>query len=218
MDELTRELLAARQGDRLAFAAVVRGAQADVWRFCAHLVGRDDADDLTQETFVRLVRALPSFRGESSARTWVLAIARRACADAVRRNIRVRRRDAAACVTAIDLVEPDASPRAVVESLLAELDPDQRAAFVLTQLHGLPYAEAAAVCSVPIGTIRSRVARAAWCWSKQCARPTRSEPTRELLRLAGRLSHNGGPGGGTFVFKRRWIAGLISAGALIEPE
>ena len=41
MDELTRELLAAREGDRLAFAAVVRRAQADVWRYCAHLVGRE---------------------------------------------------------------------------------------------------------------------------------------------------------------------------------
>ena len=126
MDELTRELLAAREGDRLAFAAVVRRAQADVWRYCAHLVGRDDADDLTQETFVRVVRALPAFRGEATARTWLLAIARRACADAVRRNVRVRRRDAAAGSSAADLVAPDASPHAIVDSLLAELDADQR--------------------------------------------------------------------------------------------
>ena len=49
---------------------------------------------------------------------------------------------------------------AVVDALLAEVDDDQRAAFVLTQLHGLSYAETAEVCGVPIGTIRSRVARA----------------------------------------------------------
>ncbi len=160
MDELTRELLAAREGDRLAFAAVVRRAQADVWRYCAQLVGREEADDLTQETFVRVVRALPAFRGEATARTWLLAIARRACADAVRRNVRIRRRDAVAGSSAVDLVAPDASPHAIVDSLLAELDADQRAAFVLTQLLGLSYAEAAYVCGVPVGTIRSRVARA----------------------------------------------------------
>ena len=53
--------------------------------------GPDDADDVTQDTFVRAWRALPAFRGDSSARTWLLAIARRACADAVRRNVRRRR-------------------------------------------------------------------------------------------------------------------------------
>ncbi len=158
MDELTRDLLAAQQGDRLAYAAVVRRAQADVWRYCARLVGRAEADDLTQETFVRMVRALPRFRGDASARTWLLAIARRACADAVRRNVRTRRRDAAAGRP--EVIAADASPSSVVDALLAELDDDQRAAFVLTQLHGLSYAETAEVCGVPIGTIRSRVARA----------------------------------------------------------
>jgi RNA polymerase sigma-70 factor (ECF subfamily) len=159
MDALTRDLVAARDGDRLAFAAVVRGAQAEVWRLCAHLVGRGEADDLTQDTFVRVVRALPAFRGDASARTWLLSIARRACADAVRRNVCNRRRDAAAGHHLATIV-PDASSSAAADALIAELDPDQRLAFVLTQLHGLAYAEAAAVCDVPIGTIRSRVARA----------------------------------------------------------
>ena len=159
MDELTRDLVAARDGDRLAFAAVVRHGQADVWRLCAHLVGRQDADDLTQDTFVRVVRALPAFRGDSSARTWLLSIARRACADAIRRNVRSRRRDALAGVRA-DVTVADPGPRTEIEMLLADLDHDQRLAFVLTQLHGCSYAEAAVVCDVPIGTIRSRVARA----------------------------------------------------------
>jgi RNA polymerase sigma-70 factor (ECF subfamily) len=159
MDELTRDLVSARDGDRLAFASVVRHGQADVWRLCAHLVGRQDADDVTQDTFVRVVRALPGFRGDSSARTWLLAIARRACADAIRRKIRGRRRDAGAAVGA-ETVLADPAPLTDVEALLVALDDEQRAAFVLTQLHGCSYAEAAAICDVPIGTIRSRVARA----------------------------------------------------------
>jgi RNA polymerase sigma-70 factor, ECF subfamily len=158
MDALTRDLLRARDGDRRAFASVVDLAQAEVWRLCAHLVGRAEADDLTQDTFTRVVRALPAFRGDASGRTWLLSIARRACADEVRRYVRARRRDAR-LVSAV-AAEPDGSPTAEIALLLAELDPEQRTAFVLTQLHGLAYADAAEVCGVPVGTIRSRVARA----------------------------------------------------------
>ncbi len=57
--------------------------------------------------------------------------------------------------------EPKQLPEALtVADLLARLDPDRREAFVLTQLLGLPYAEAAEVAGCPVGTIRSRVARA----------------------------------------------------------
>ncbi|MGH9139430.1 MAG: sigma factor-like helix-turn-helix DNA-binding protein, partial [Acidimicrobiales bacterium] len=55
---------------------------------------------------------------------------------------------------------PTPAPGAPIAALLAVLDPDRREAFVLTQLLGLTYAEAAAVCGCPVGTIRSRVARA----------------------------------------------------------
>jgi len=93
VDELTRLFLAARDGDRTALFHAVRSSQADVWRLVVHLVGPNDADDVTQDTYVRAWKALPAFRGDSSARTWLLAIARRACADAVRRNVRRRRLD-----------------------------------------------------------------------------------------------------------------------------
>jgi RNA polymerase sigma-70 factor (ECF subfamily) len=155
MDDLTRDLLAARAGDRLAFAAAVRRSQADVWRLCAHLGGRAEADDLTQDVYARVVRALPAFRGDASGRTWLLAIARRACADLVRRRRRERRR----AEPPPDAV-PDRTGELALAGLLATLDADRRTAFVLTQLHGLSYTEAAFVCGVPVGTIRSRVARA----------------------------------------------------------
>lgn len=158
MDHLTRALLDARDGDRLAWGTVVRTSQADVWRLCAVLGSRADADDLAQETYVRAVRALPSFRGDASGRTWLLAIARRVCADAVRARVRQRRRDRSAPEPRA-FVEDSAGVLAL-EALLAGLDDDQRAAFVLTQMHGCSYAEAAEVCGVPVGTIRSRVARA----------------------------------------------------------
>jgi RNA polymerase sigma-70 factor (ECF subfamily) len=163
VDELTRLFLAARDGDRTALLHAVRASEADVWRLARHLVGPDDADDVTQDAFVRAWRALPAFRGDSSARTWLLSITRRACADQVRRSVRRRRlgsrvEQQAARSGAASTADP-ADVHAVSE-LVDELPDDQRAAFVLTQIIGCSYEEAAQACGVPIGTIRSRVARA----------------------------------------------------------
>lgn len=164
MDELERVAAAAAAGDPLAAAAFVRATQSDVWRLCAALGDRDTADDLTQETYLRAFGALHRFEGRSSVRTWLLSIARRTCADAVRsrrrRRLTLLRDDveleALAPASGADRV----GETAVVADLLARLDTDRREAFVLTQLLGLPYAEAADVVGCPVGTIRSRVARA----------------------------------------------------------
>src|SRR5215211_7471667 len=91
MDELTRLLQAAQAGDRLALAGFIRRSQPEVWRLCAYLVDRPAADDLTQEVYLRAWTALPGWRGEAGARTWLLAIARRACAQAIRGRPRQRR-------------------------------------------------------------------------------------------------------------------------------
>jgi RNA polymerase sigma-70 factor (ECF subfamily) len=132
-----------------------------VWSLCAHLVDADSADDLTQETYLRIFRALGTFRQDSSARTWLLSITRHVCMDELRQRIRRRRRDATLLTPADD--EPsyfDDTDQAEVRELLSHLDSDRREAFALTQLIGLSYDEAAAVCRCPVGTIRSRVARA----------------------------------------------------------
>ena len=154
-DELTSIALRARRGDAAAAAAFVRATQADVWRLCAHLGSAATADDLTQETYARAFASLHRFLGRSSARTWLLSIARRVCADAVRAAVRERRLDASR-------PRPGADPAGTVTMrvLVAALEPERREAFVLTQVVGLSYAEAADVCSCPVGTIRSRVARA----------------------------------------------------------
>jgi RNA polymerase sigma-70 factor (ECF subfamily) len=157
VDDLTRLFLAARDGDRTALLHAIRESQADVWRLAAHLVGPDEADDVTQDTFVRAWKALPRFRGDSSARTWLLSIARRACADSVRGSVR-RRRLATRVTPATD--EADPAGATDLDALVAGLDRDPRTAFVLTQIVGCSYEEAASICGVPIGTIRSRVARA----------------------------------------------------------
>ena len=152
---------AARAGDRAAQAEFVRVTQVEVWRFVAALVDPGSADDLTQETYLRAFRALPAFEGRSSARTWLLGIARRACADHVRGVVRQRKLDQRLAAQAhTDGPAPDPAAQLGAADLLRRLPEDRRGAFVLTQVLGLSYAEAADVEGVPVGTIRSRVARA----------------------------------------------------------
>jgi len=165
MDELARTAADAADGDPLAAAALVRETQSDVWRLCAALGDRQSADDLTQETYLRAFGSLHRFEGRSSVRTWLLSIARRVCADAVRSRRR-RRVTLVGDDAALESLGPgpgraDRTAEGVaVTDLLARLDADRREAFVLTQLLGLSYAEAAEVAGCPIGTVRSRVARA----------------------------------------------------------
>lgn len=162
MDPLTRAALAARDGDDAAFTTFVRLSQVDVRRLCAHLVDQQRADDVAQEVYLRAYRSLPRYRGDASARTWLLRIARNTVADALRAAGRRRRLDGRVAMgrRPADDVVADHAGAVGVEQLLAGLVEDRRAAFVLTQVLGLPYAEAAEVCGVPVGTIRSRVARA----------------------------------------------------------
>ncbi|MBB2947962.1 sigma-70 family RNA polymerase sigma factor [Actinoplanes sp. CA-015351] len=160
-DETTALALAARDGDRAAQSAFVRATQAEVWRFTAALIDPGTADDLTQETYLRAFRALDTFAGRSSVRTWLLGIARRTCADHLRSVVRRRRLDARLAAQAVtELPSPDPAHRLTSADLLGRLSDERRTAFVLTQVIGLSYAEAAEVEGVPVGTIRSRVARA----------------------------------------------------------
>ena len=160
-DDATALALAARAGDAGMQAAFVRSTQTEVWRFCAALVDPGAADDLTQETYLRAFKALPAFAARSSVRTWLLGIARRTCADHLRAVVRRRRLDAKLSAQAwTDGPHPDPTPGFAVADLLRVLSDERRTAFVLTQVIGLSYAEAAAVEDVPVGTIRSRVARA----------------------------------------------------------
>lgn len=162
---ITELALSAGTGDRVALAAFIRATQRDVYRFLVHIGGRNEAEDLTQETYLRALRSLPSFAGRSCARTWLLAIARRVAADQVRRTMARPRTTAVQDWDTVVATSP-AQQRSgfdegvLLRELIAGLEPDRRDAFVLTQVVGLSYAAAAQVCGCPIGTIRSRVARA----------------------------------------------------------
>ena len=163
--QATTLALAAGAGDCEALAAFIRATQRDVFRFLSHLCERNEAEDLTQETYLRALRALPSFAGRSSARTWLLTIARRVAADQIRRSSARPRTTAVEDWDAVVAANP-AHRRSgfdegiLLRELVAGLEADRRDAFVLTQVLGLGYATTAEVCGCPVGTIRSRVARA----------------------------------------------------------
>lgn len=154
LDELLER---AAEGDDRALALLVRRTQQDVWRLCSALGSAGEVDDLVQETYLRAIPNIGSYRGDASVRSWLLAIARNVCADHVRRRQRERR--------LIDRLrsrttEPVAPEPALPMPSLEHLSPERREAFVLTQLLDLSYEDAAAIVGCPVGTIRSRVFRA----------------------------------------------------------
>ncbi|SEE06611.1 sigma-70 family RNA polymerase sigma factor [Streptomyces sp. TLI_105] len=162
----TRLALAARDGDPAKADLFVRALHRDVWRYVAYLsADRQAADDLTQEVFLRAVSALPRFQGRSSARTWLLSIARRTVVDSRRRAAaRPRLSDRDDWQAEAEHTQPLGLPGfedgVALAELLDSIPAERRDAFVLTQLLGLPYAEAADAIGCPVGTVRSRVARA----------------------------------------------------------
>jgi RNA polymerase sigma-70 factor (ECF subfamily) len=129
---------------------------------CRRIAGNDaDGDDATQEALIAIVRGLGHFVGTSRFGTWVYRVSVNACLDELRRR---RRRPEPADLTQLSVLSrPDhdtaVAARLDVDAALARLPPDFRAAVVLRDLCSLEYAEIADVLDVPIGTVRSRIAR-----------------------------------------------------------
>jgi RNA polymerase sigma-70 factor, ECF subfamily len=179
--DVTFLLLKAATGDLEAFDDIVRDTQHDVGRFIQSLLGRsssDEAADVTQETFLRAWRSAPTFTGSSSGRTWLFGVARNVVADHQRRHARRGRirkfislsarsdesfNQSADVANRRDFDPADGNrfdEHYALQGLVDQLEPERKEAFVLTQIVGLSYAEVAEICDVPLGTVRSRVARA----------------------------------------------------------
>ncbi len=184
----------ARTGDRDAFAELVRRYQRLVFAVSYRLLGDPDlADDVVQETFVRAFVSLERFRG-TTLRAWLLRIAHNAALDQLRASTRRRTvpLEHASEQVAFDVPESgieQAGLRAALEAALAALPVEQRAVVVLADVEGLPYEEIAQALGLPLGTVKSRLARA----RVRLRTLLQSDPrARELLELSGRLPDRAG--------------------------
>jgi RNA polymerase sigma-70 factor (ECF subfamily) len=167
-DPSDEELLAAHlRGDRDAFGQLVGRHERRVYGICLRMLGnREDAQDAAQEAFLSALRRASSFRQEAAFSTWLYRIAVNAATDQARRRGRTRTtpldpEDAGVPAPAGGHNDPgeDVATAVTVQAALTKVAEEFRAAVVLCDLLRLPYAEAAAVLGVPVGTVKSRVYR-----------------------------------------------------------
>lgn len=158
MHEIDLALIrAAAGGDVAAFEQIVRAYQQPVWRFLRRLLGDPAlAEDVAQETFVRLWHRLDTFSFDAKFSTWVFQIARNAGIDELRK--RERRQRLAGTTGALRRV-PSTPQEARIEltEALDSLSLELREPLVLIEVLGLRYREAAGVLGIPEGTVKSRV-------------------------------------------------------------
>ncbi|MCC5951476.1 MAG: sigma-70 family RNA polymerase sigma factor [Acidimicrobiia bacterium] len=154
----------AQDGDRHALDALLRRHQSRMYGICRRMAGNDaDGADATQEAMVAVVRGLHHFDGRAKFTTWLHRVTVNACLDELRR--RTRRPDPGLPET--EHAPPGGPPalddtvgdRMAIDDALATLGPEYRAAVVLRDQLGLDYAEISEVLEVPVGTVKSRIAR-----------------------------------------------------------
>jgi RNA polymerase sigma-70 factor (ECF subfamily) len=152
-----RTVIRAREGDLAAFEDLVRLLQADAYAFAWHLTrDRTLAEDVTQEAFIRAFRFLKGFRGDQRFGSWLFRIVRNCAMDA----LRGRSRWTALTGDGPERVVADPSARIELEAALATVSSEHREAFLLVEVFGLSYQEAADVLGVAVGTVKSRMFRA----------------------------------------------------------
>lgn len=177
-------LLAAHlKGDPRAFGELVSRHERRIYGLCLRILGnREDAQDATQEAFLAALRKAASFRRAAAFSTWLYRIAVNAATDQARRRGRARLTpldpEDAGLVAASggDLGEAVTSAVAV-QTALTRVPEDFRVAVVLCDLYRIPYADAAQILEVPVGTVKSRVFRGRLAVAEQLGSPP--------LRVAG---------------------------------
>lgn len=152
-------------GDEAAFDILVERHSPRVYAVCLRYFGNTaDAEDALQDTFVTLLRRAQTYRGTAAFSTWLHRVATNACHDLSRRRARRPRSTGDDVERLAELAAPD-DPLAArelgleLERALAVLDATTRAAVVLHDVQGLPYADIATRLDLPVGTVKSRIHR-----------------------------------------------------------
>jgi RNA polymerase sigma-70 factor, ECF subfamily len=155
------------RGDLRAFEALVERHRDVVVRVAARIVGREEAEDVSQDAFLRAFHRLPRFRADASFRAWLLQIAHNAAIDHLNRRrpepveTGEGQEDPERAVTRLPAERLESRERmARLERKLRGLSPEGRAALVLRDIEGLSYEEIAAITDAPLGTVKVRLFRA----------------------------------------------------------
>ena len=154
-------------GDMTAFETLVRRHRGLVHRVVGRVIGRDDADDVTQDVFLRAFHRLGQFRGDSSFRAWLLRIAHNAALSS--HAARQPGNDVPLDESAETVSSSDRTPAHALEDTerrerltlkLQQLRQAHRTVLVLRDLEGLSYEEIATVTETPLGSVKGRLFRA----------------------------------------------------------
>ena len=172
MNEEQRWIAAARNGDQESFEKLVRLYEKRVFSLTSRMCRNSaDAEEAAQEAFLAAWQALPEFRGDASFATWLYRLVSNACVDILRREGRHQ----VMAGPSLDDEEsspepPDKSPsphalaeraelRRQIEAGLAALPPEYRQVLILREIHQCTYDEIAQICSIDLGTVKSRINR-----------------------------------------------------------
>jgi RNA polymerase sigma-70 factor (ECF subfamily) len=159
-----------RRGDREAFTQLIVQYQIPLYNMALRMVGRpDDAADIAQEAFLRAWEKIRTLR-DAPFKSWLFQIAANLCYDHFRRGRRygvMPDEDQTVTSNGLGIATPDPQERAeanertrLVRDSISALDHDMRIAIILRDVNGMAYDEIAAVLRVPLGTVKSRIARA----------------------------------------------------------
>ena len=179
----------ARRGDREAFTQLIVQYQVPLYNMALRMVGKpDDAADIAQEAFLRAWEKIRTLR-EAPFKSWLFQIAANLCYDHFRHGRRygvMPDEEITSNVVGLGIATPGPQERAeanertrLVRDCIQALDHDMRIAIVLRDVNGMAYEEIAAVLRVPLGTVKSRIARARAQVQEQLQRHPDFFPTTE---------------------------------------
>ena len=158
MDRLVASCLA---GDIVAMQAVYEQSKSRVYGLMVRMVGRQDADDLTQQVYLQMFRKLGQYNGQSKLETWLFRIATNEALQYLRKQ---KRQTTAPYVSEPVIVDDDrlikSEESQLLEAALKRLEPELRAVFLLKEQQGLSYRDIAGSLGIPEGTVGSRLNRA----------------------------------------------------------
>jgi RNA polymerase sigma-70 factor (ECF subfamily) len=195
-DSLIEQCLA---GDQTAWEQIVRQNWRKVFNVAYKFVGKhDEAEDLTQDIFLKIFKALKTFDRRANFQTWIISISRNLCIDHYR-SVRKERQTIARDVDSSELqpATPDRGPyaqaehqdlRAQLRQALETLPVTLRTAVVLRDLQELSYQEIADRLGLPEGTVKSRINRGRIELAHQLRRLQENQPVKPRKRGAVRPS------------------------------